>query len=350
MRPPAFIFRLLAAASLATPLALAGAQGGPTRASNIFAVPDIPAGAFLDNTTLPISRPGTMQDLASALISGIDGMGRVRQGVALEIAPFLFVSPHLSLSSYRTTPGFLKANLRFSLATQRTAGDTAATDLSVGMRATLFDDRDYLRTADFSAQAGRALLQCAASFAPTTPGEQADTAGMNGCIRDFVESYPAPRWNSSAFIIAAAYGVRFDESVISRSRGTGGRAWFSYAHGVQGWGQLLAHGAGDYVRGRTKDSTYSAATIGAKMLVGSQRFNGFYQNAWQWRSTRATSPIDNAAGTWSAGVEFAAREGLWISTGFGSAYADAAAPDRVVVFANVRWGVSSSARLSPIVQ
>jgi hypothetical protein len=106
-------------------------------------------------------------------------------------------------------------------------------------------------------------------------------------------------------------------------------------------------GAGDYVRGRTRDSTYSAATVGAKALIGSQRVNGFYQNAWQWRSARASSPIDESVGQWSAGIEFSAREGIWISTGFGGAYAEAEAPDRVVVFANLRWGVASTARLSP---
>lgn len=325
----------------------AAGQSGAPKAKSIFAVPEIPAASFLDDASLQVTRPGTMQDLASALINGIDRTGHVRQGLALEVAPFLLWGQGIDLKAYRTRPGFLKANLRLSLATQRTAGDTGSTDISVGIRSTWFDDRDFMRDKSFSDSLGRMMIACARRTGPSMPGQPVDTAATNACLRESIETYQAPSWNSSSLVIAAAYGLRLEQSVIAQGRGTGGRAWFSYARGVGTWGQLLSYGAGDYVRGRTRDSTYSAATVGAKALIGSQRVNGFYQNAWQWRSARASSPIDESVGQWSAGIEFSAREGIWISTGFGGAYAEAEAPDRVVVFANLRWGVASTARLSP---
>ena len=53
------------------------------------------------------------------------------------------------------------------------------------------------------------------------------------------------------------------------------------------------------------------------------------------------------AGNWSAGVEFLATPNLWISTGVGDAYAAVEGPDRVVVFADIKWGLSQKARLAP---
>jgi hypothetical protein len=319
----------------------------PERLRSVFAVPEVPAAQLLGGATLEITRPATMQDFASALVSGIDRSGRVRQGIALEVAPFVLWGQGIGLASYRTPSGFAKANFRISLATQRVTGDTGSTDVTIGIRTSLFDDRDVWRSKAFTDAVGQALVVCAARHAPTTPDMAADTAAMNQCVRDRRGQIEAPPWNSSSLIFAAAYGMRLDQSLLRRSRGTGGRAWLSYAQGVREWGQLLGYAAADYVRDRSPDSTYAAATGGLRLLVGSERVNGFYQNAFQWRQTKAASALDGSVGEWSAGIEFAAREGTWISTGIGSAYADVGAPDRIVVFANLRWGVASASRLSP---
>ncbi len=323
----------------------------PVRLRSVFAVPEVPAAQLLGGSSLEITRPGTMQDFASALVSGIDRTGRVRQGIALEVAPFTLWGSGIGLAAYRTPAGFAKANFRVSLATQRVTGDTGSTDVTIGIRTSLFDDRDLLRSKGYTDALGEVLLACTRETGPATPDAPVDTASFNQCVRDRRAALPAsiaaPPWNSSSLVLAAAYGMRLDESLIRRSRGTGGRAWASYARGVGDWAQLLGYAAADYVRDRSPDSTYTSATGGVRVLVGSERVNGFYQNAFQWRKTKSASELDGSVGEWSAGIEFAAREGTWISTGIGSAYADVAAPDRVVVFANLRWGVASASRLSP---
>jgi len=336
--------------ALAQPSPSTGASPLPQKLRNVFAVPEIPAAALLSGTPLEISRAGTFHDLGSALISGIDRSGRVRQGLAVEAAPFLLWGSGIDLPAYRTRLGYARANLKFSLATARTAGDSGSTDIAVGIRTTVFDDRDFMRDKAMSDSLGAILRRCADRFVGPTPGP-VDTAKVNGCYRQWraplMASWEAPRWNASSLVIAAAYDLRLEESVLRQSRGTGGRAWFSYARGVREWGQLLTYGGADYVRGRTADSTYTAATGGVRALVGAERVNGFYQNSWQWRDTRTGSALDDGVGEWTAGIEFSAREGIWLSTGFGGAYADASSPDRVVVFANLRWGVASAARFSP---
>ncbi len=349
--------RLLLAAGAAAPMGVAVAQDStrstqlPERLRSVFAVPEVPAAQLLGGASLEITRPATMQDFASALVSGIDRTGRVRQGIALEVAPFMLWGSGVGLAAYRTRGGFAKANFRVSLATQRVTGDTGSTDVTIGIRTSLFDDRDLLRSKAYTDALGQVLTTCTNQFGPAAPDAPVDTARMNQCVRNrraaLAGVVAAPPWNASSLILAAAYGMRLDQSLLRRSRGTGGRAWASYARGVRDWGQLLAYGAADYVRDRSPDSTYGAATGGVRVLVGSERVNGFYQNAFQWRRTKAASSLDGSVGEWSAGIEFAAREGTWISTGIGSAYADIAAPDRIVVFANLRWGVASAARLSP---
>jgi hypothetical protein len=47
---------------------------------------------------------------------------------------------------------------------------------------------------------------------------------------------------------------------------------------------------------------------------------------------------------WSSGVEFQIAPDYWLSTGFGKRYAEQGEPDRVVVIANLRWGITSKSR------
>ncbi|MBK8058921.1 MAG: hypothetical protein IPK33_14095 [Gemmatimonadetes bacterium] len=164
-------------------LAQGGAHSGPQKARSVFAVPEVPAASLLDDASLQITRPGTMQDLASALINGIDRTGHVRQGLALEIAPLLLWGNGVNLERYRSQGGFMRANLRLSLATQRTAGDTGSTDISIGVRTTLIDERDYMKSKSLTDSLGRFLRACAIKFGPRGPGT-VDTAAVNGCIRE----------------------------------------------------------------------------------------------------------------------------------------------------------------------
>lgn len=61
----------------------------------------------------------------------------------------------------------------------------------------------------------------------------------------------------------------------------------------------------------------------------------------------AKGVIEKSPAIWAAGFEFPAGKDLWISAGMGKAYEKVKAPDRVFVFANVKWGVSGKGRLDP---
>jgi hypothetical protein len=85
-------------------------------------------------------------------------------------------------------------------------------------------------------------------------------------------------------------------------------------------------------------------TYGARATRGSDRRNLFLEFAGTNRLKNAPG-ISKSNTQWSSGVEFQAGEGVWLSTGFGKRYTSAGEPDRVVLLAGMRWGVSSKARL-----
>src|SRR6185312_8493813 len=71
-----------------------------------YAVPDMPAAAFLGTTPATITRPATARDFLLGLASGVDEHGQARQGFALEASPSAIVPGFgVSLDAYRA-PGF----------------------------------------------------------------------------------------------------------------------------------------------------------------------------------------------------------------------------------------------------
>src|SRR6185437_1627527 len=88
-----------------------------------YAVPDMPAAAFLGTTPATITRPATARDFLLGLASGVDEHGQARQGFALEASPSAIVPGFgVSLDAYRApgfNPRYLLANLLVSLGAAR---------------------------------------------------------------------------------------------------------------------------------------------------------------------------------------------------------------------------------------
>lgn len=314
----------------------------------LTAVPESPAFVFLGASPTEVTRPGSVRDFGVALISGIDEEGRARQGLALEATPWFYV-PGLSISleDYREDwLEYVLANSQLSLGTARTAGDSAATDLAVGLRFTLFDQSDPMRHEEFADTVAARLRKCL----PESP--DADQAEVDACVdeemRQAYRQFSGARWNASRAALGIASGVTFMDSQIDAGEYAGFQAWLVGANPVTSHGQIILQLT---VRDHPElggEPGYTAFTYGGRLLAGSASFNGFAEIVGESRSGDAEG-IEKNSGRWSTGIELRLAAGLWASAGLGGRFA-LAGGDRTFVLLNVRWGFNSEPRLAELRQ
>jgi hypothetical protein len=312
-------------------------------------LPESPAFVFLGASPSEVTRPTTLKNLGASLAQGIDAEGRVIQGIAFELTPAFYLTD-VTLKEYRDDwSKYALSNLQLTLATVRAGGDSASTDLGFGLRMPIFDAGDPMRTKAFTDSIGEAIKRCAPSG--PEPPESVDPEAIERCMAEaaapVAEEWARSHWNASALTFAAAGGVRLESSLFSDNRWLGLQLWLHGALALGDWGQLI--GQGSYVDSRLRDAEqleYKAVAFGSRLLAGGRRLNGFAETSVETRFDR-TDVVKKDDARWSAGVEFLVSRDLWISTGVGSAYQALDEPDKTLVFANLRWGVSSKARMAP---
>jgi hypothetical protein len=339
--------------------ALAGARGAwsqetGTRADSLgaetaesFAVPESPAFTFLSASPATIARPTSVRDFTAALIDGVDERGRVRQGFALEITPF-YVIPGFRISREQYmrrgwNPQYILANTQLSLGTVRSGGDSADTDLAVGIRAMLHDGGDPWRDQGFRGAVGSAFLRCAPTD-PTAGSEEEDRECLRVVLDSLRADFTRRHWNAPRVALAAAHGSRLGESRLSDMSDIGDRVWALGSYPLGPTGQLIGYLEWKRVRAQEDVGAYTSLSYGGRALIGGSSFNAFYELVGESRPGAADDGIAERASSWSAGIEFRAAEELWLSTGIGRKADVSPEPDRVVVIANLRWGIAKKAR------
>lgn len=348
-------------AALVAGFALALVAGPPAMAQDddapelLTAVPETPALAFLDATTAKVLRPGAVRDFALALLSGTGESGTARQGFALEATPWLFL-PGLAIDGRRyreSRLAFVLANAQLSIGTARADGEEADTDLAVGLRLTLADRGDPLRSDEFRRALGEALLACAPAQPDPTPSETC--AGRE--TSEAYEAWTAEHWNAARLAVAAAWGVRLEDSELDERDYAGWRAWAVGAAPLGRKGQLIAQLAREDRPALGEEPAFETWTAGARALAGSPRINGFVELLAESRAVDEieveadTKPLDedDGSGIWSAGIEARVAEGLWASAGFGSRFAALhEEAEKTFVVIGLRWGISSAARMDAL--
>jgi hypothetical protein len=313
-------------------------------------LPESPAFVFLGASPSEVTRPTTLKNLGASLAQGIDGEGRVIQGIAFELTPAFYLMS-VTLKEYRDDwSKYALSNLQLTLATIRSAGDSASTDLAFGLRMPLLDSGDPMRNKEFTDAIGDRISACAPSGPePNAPPESVDPEAIKQCMAEaaapVAEEWVKRHWNASALTFAAAAGVRLDNSEFTDRRWLGMQLWLHGALALGDWGQLI--GQGSYLDSRTRNTEeldYKAVAFGSRLLVGGRRLNGFAETSVESRFDRS-DVVKKDDARWSAGVEFLVSKNLWISTGVGSPYQALDEPDKTLVFANLRWGISSKARM-----
>jgi hypothetical protein len=373
-----------ASATRADTLAAARAAvktAGPSL-TGYYAVPDIPAATMLDVSSSKVARPGSMKDLAVGLLNGIGADGRPKQGFAMEASSSLLRIFRVTLDQYQTSAvARMKARLAFSLAAVQSAGDSASTDIGWGVRLPLWDDGDVLADSAYTRALGSDLLSCAPAKPPAdipaNAGQSADElrrgADSAAAARRAADSTAharqiacmhrlstvkaltddasalgrqaaADRWNVRRASLGYAASARIPRHAVSNYQYAADRLWLALAvpleRAVQGVGyaDVTHHHAFDTL------AAFTSVAAGARVNVGSARANAFAELLGEAISGPA-SPKRSSA--WSAGVEFLATEGVWISTGIGKRARDALQPEHTVVIANVRWGFAGKSFLDP---
>ncbi len=341
--------------------------------TSYYAVPEIPATTILGVASTTVTRPVTQKDFTSGLLNAIDQVGRVKQGFAMEGTLGLLAPFRVSLRQYQSdVRARFWSNLALSLATTQTSGDTSSTDLGWGVRAPIFDEGDALAKPEYTDRLAGALRECLPSRPPIDvprPGEApspafvaakkaADTQAL-ACLDKAASAIGKEAadtfWNVRRLVVGYAGSMRLSQSVINNRQLLGNRVWLSgsmplsvvtgdlpFGRAVQAIGHL------DYWRRQRIDSTaaYSTLSYGGRLNAGSARFNGFYELVGERRSGQPRG-ASGTASSWSAGVEFLASQGVWISTGLGKRATELLKPDKTVMIANVRWGVASKSYLAP---
>ncbi|HEU4464391.1 MAG TPA: hypothetical protein VFS53_05035 [Gemmatimonadota bacterium] len=352
---PRIVALVLHAAGILAPAALP-AQDEPPEL--LTAVPETPALAFLDATTARVLRPGSVRDFALALLSGTGESGTAQHGFAVETTPW-FLVPGIAIdgrSYMESRLAFLLANAQLSIGTARSEGDEedeADTDLALGLRLTLADRGDPLRSREFRRALADALLDCAPAQPDATPSD----ACVSRETAAAWEQWTADHWNAARLAVAAAWGVRLAASELDEREYAGWSAWAVGALPLGRRGQLIAQIAREDRPALGLLPGFSGWSVGARALVGNERINGFLEYLDVSREidgpdvTEGVDPPDSGrdSGLWSAGVEARVAENLWASAGFGTRISDLLLEaEKTFVLLGLRWGISSTARVDAL--
>jgi hypothetical protein len=324
-----------------------------------FSIPNSPAFDFIGESPDEVTRPTSPKAFTTALLSGLTAAGKFQQGIAIEIAPWQLLSPHMDLREYQTTSGFLISNSSFSIGTVKASGDTTDTNLGLGARVILLDRTDPSGPASKAAGDAamrRVLLTCL----PPGPVQPGQVATVKQCIARedsaFHASWREAHWNDYAISVAGATGWGLSKSAWNDRHNLGSAVWGLLAAPL--CLQLAQAGLcqkGQWLLKAQYESRDSAAAArvkqflgGIRATLGSASFGAFVEDLYRHRSTVAAD-AKKSRNDWSLGVEFKMADVTWITAGVGSRYDELSKDSKAVVLAGLRFNVSPKQQFSTIV-
>jgi hypothetical protein len=310
-------------------------------------IPDAPAYTFLGIAPAAISRPTTPRALGTAVINGIDADGDVNQGLALDIAPWVFIpNMRITLKDYQQ-PGlnwkYMLANTQVSLATSKTADDNT-TNLAYGLRVVLFDASDPMRNSDFTTRLNANVNKNCGDR--SQPGQIDATAA---CVEQELikmrQEWANTTWNKAGLSIAAAGGWRYNEGFLNSAHRLGRSVWATGALPVGKFAQVVGQVKYDWVHGAGEDPNLNRLSYGARFFGGSGNFNFYLEYAGVRNTKLPENLTDRNSRIWSGGVEFKVADKFWLATGLGKGFEIEGKPEKTYLLANLRWDVTQDPAL-----
>jgi hypothetical protein len=311
-----------------------------------FAVPDAPAFKLLQVDESAILRPQNVRDLTLAL-AGFRGNNNafvVPKQLGVEASPGLLIGAgHLKVTDY-DAQRFLYA-MRFSGAASRDSLNRG--QLAAGVRFSLKDEQDLRKLGAAGSDTAvtrltgrmRDIYVAARIRIGPPPAPLVLTADEQNAIKalsDSIKSYWADHyWNATSVEVAFAARARAIDSLGHDPKMDEVAGWFTYANGLQGWGQLLV----GLKVGTARDSAGSfrpSNTLAARFYVGSNAVKGFIEGQ------QAVSSKTDAQWLFNSGVELRLPNIGWINASAGYSSAVGNAKPRLVSSFKFKAGVPST--------
>jgi len=333
------------------------------------AVPESPAFTVLGITPETVARPSTPQQLATALVNGIDRNGNFQTGIAIDTQPYMLAYGHkLSWTQYRD-----RYMARFFARTQVSLGTTkGATEddksgrVAVGLRFTLwnlgdpFRDEDTAKCLDAAAQAVLTPAALGPVPPPGAPAAQIEAYQKKKmallepeetkCRDSQDERVRRTMWNNSSMVVGAAWSGISPTANAGSLESNGAGYWTSITYGfervpgLEDTSQLVFH-----YRHRDREQVPKPGTteefftqdsdfVATQGRFGSADVNG----SFEWVFVRA----EPAGGTvdwstrWSVALERRVTGNTWLQMSFGGERSRADGRNQNFVLSSFNWSLN----------
>lgn len=316
-----------------------------------FAAPANPALEFISANSSDISRPSNIKQLAAGLISGIDGNGKVKQGLAIEVAPFSYLQIKITPEDYRNNIlKYMVYNTQVSMGTVAISGDSKSTDLGWGGRVTILDKSDPMANEEFISDFEDALDK----LKPANPGD-APTAAQLTAYKDAIDAlkdkWLKEHWNAEWITIAYAGGSRLGESKLSKRGSLGHQILIAGGIPVKEWGQMSFLAKWTNQQNNGLSHKLEEMKIGQRFLIGGKSFNFFEEISFNPLLNKKDFEGNNLVDTqkafsWTVGIEFKVTDGVWVVTGLGENANRIVGAKGIQVTSGLRMGISDKSRLN----
>lgn len=338
------------------------APAGPGKSKKVaglsqdFSIPESPALTVLGLSATEVTRPSTLQELATSLQNGFDRRGNFQSGVAVDFSPYLLAyGNQLTLGEYqksRSTQFF--ANTMLSIATAKALSDAdKSTRLALGARLTFLDKGDPR----LDAQLIKDFDDIAAQIFPNDPNVKGiSIEDAKALHKKALDRSRQRNWNRTSWILGAAPSWISKESNVRHLDWNGGGVWTSYAYGFEGIKglehsmQAIAHVRlmfNEQVADPNNAGKFfgqDSFLAGGRIRYGSDRFNASAEASYV-KERREGMGSDSLARV-GLGVEWRMAEGRWLNL---SLLRDIGSnlQNNTSVLASFKLGLGTQARLAP---
>ncbi len=284
-----------------------------------LAVPDAPALLLLEREDDALLRPASVRAAAIAASDFFGASGRlvVPDQLGVEFSPGLLIGGQdLSVSRYRQNPWLYR--LRLSVATLRGLDADATSALAIGLRVNTVDRSDLRTNRDYELEAtalaeaiNNLILIERQQVGPTVPLESIEALPhvqdrKRELIEEFQERWAERRWNERISELALGTRAASPDSLIGHLHFDRLVAWYTSAHPVGPWGQLLVGVSGEAGRMPLEDDFAVSGRGGTRFYIGTNTHKAFLEAAVSLRENDELRWLVNG------GVEIRIADNFWL--------------------------------------
>jgi hypothetical protein len=326
-----------------------------------LSVPASPAFTVLGVSPETVTRPASLRDLQAALVNGIDKEGKLKSGIAVDVAPFALLWKDMSIDKYRAMNwfGYTLANTQVSFGTtQGTTDSDKSLKVGLGLHIVPWNlgdpYNDVVLTGCFRATTLPATGALDASGKPIPPEV---TEAMKQARLDCYKNAPSRNWNRSAWLIGLGGAWTSDSGSFDDSKTSTRGAWTSFAYGFENlrWleehAQFIVH-LRRLVSERVKDPLDSAKfmnqdsdVVGVRLRMGTPEAAASIEGSYQRLSPegRERDKVRRLA----VGFEYKIAKDVWFVASVGGEGGRKNGENKSFVLGSFRFASSSNPAFSP---